>query len=385
MYKILLACLIAIIFSLPFVDFNSYYDEKEIRLGMSGPFSGSLHTLGSELMLGINAYFKHVNENGGVYGRVFRVIAKDDRYEPKITKDNTEELIKKDRVFALLGYIGTPGSYAALPIARESRTPFIGAFTGADFLRTTPRDPIVLNGRTSYEKEIEELVKYFVDKKNYKKIAVFYQNDSYGRSGLKWVKKSLKKRDMKIAVEGSYKRNTLSVGHALYEISQEKPEVVLMISATKPAAEFIRRARNDKNLKNIQFGAISFIGSSMLLKELKAKLDNIVFSQVVPPPWGGLSEEAGLYRSLMDKYNPDIEYSYISLEGFFIAKLIVELFSRVGEDFTKEEFIDEIKNVYKEIEENQEIKESDRICKCLNNVYLTNYSDGIFWDIYEED
>lgn len=385
MYKILLACFIAITFSLPFVDFNSYYDEKEIRLGMSGPFSGSIHTLGSELMLGVNAYFKHINETGGVYGRVFRVITKDDKYEPKITADNTEELIKKDRVFALLGYIGTPTSAVALPIAEKNRTPFIGAFSGADFLRTTPRNPIVLNGRTSYKKEIEELVKYFVDNKQYKNIAVFYQNDSYGRSGLKWVKDSLDKRDMKIVVEGSYKRNTLSVGHALYEISQHKPEVIITIGATKPIAEFVRRSRSDKNLNNVKFAAVSFVGSSMLLKELKNKVENIVFSQVVPSPWGASSEEVGMYRSLMDKYNPDREYSYISLEGFFIAKLTTELFKRVGEDFTKEDFIDQMRILYKEIEKNQNVEESKRVCKCLNNVYLTKYSDGIFWDVYEEN
>jgi len=385
MYKIFLACLIAIIFSLPFIDFNSYYDEKEIRLGMSGPFSGSIHTLGSELMLGIDAYFRYINEAGGVYGRTFRVITKDDRYEPKITADNTEDLIKKDRAFALIGYIGTPTSYAALPIAEKNRVPFIGAFSGADFLRTTPRNPLVLNGRTSYRKEIEVLIKYFVEKKKYKDIAVFYQNDSYGRSGLMWVKESLKKRDMKIVVEGSYKRNTLSVGHALYEISQYNPQVVIMIGSTKPTAEFVRRARNDKNLKNVKFAAISFIGSSMLLKELNNKVENIIFSQVVPSPWGALSEEVGLYRELMDKYNPNKEYSYISLEGFFVAKLTTELFKRVGKDFTKEDFIDQMRILYREIKRNQNVDESKRVCKCLNNVYLTRFSDGIFWDIYEED
>jgi len=385
MYKIAIALVIAIIFSLPFVDFNSYYDEKEIRLGMSGPFSGSLHTLGSELMLGVDAYFKHINETGGVHGRVFRVITKDDRYEPKITKDNAEELIKKDRVFAFLGFIGTPTSHIALPIAQENNIPFIGAFSGADFLRTSPRNPLVLNGRTSYTKEIEKLIQYFVDEEKYKKIAVFYQNDSYGRSGLKAVKTSLKKRNMKIVVEGSYKRNTLSVGHALYEIAQYKPQVVIMIGATKPAAEFIRRARNDNRLKHMKYGTISFVGSSMLLKELNSEVQNIIFSQVVPSPWGTLSSEVGLYRHLMSKYNPGIEYSYISLEGYFIAKLTAELFKRVGKDFTKEDFIDQMKYLYEEIEKNPDEKESQRVCKCLNNVYLTKYSDGIFWDIYEED
>ena len=385
MYKYIIALAILIVFSLPFVNFGSYYDEKEIRLGMSGPFSGNLHSLGDELMLGVNAYFKHINEQGGIYGRVFRVITRDDKYEPKITSENAQELIKKQRVFALLGFIGTPTSKVALPIAVKHRIPYIGAFTGADFLRETPRNPLVLNGRTSYTKEIESLIKYFVDEEGNSDIAVFYQNDSYGRSGLTGVKEALRKRNMGLVAEGSYKRNTLSVGNALYEISQNRPQVVIMIGATKPTAEFIKRARKDKNLKDVKFGAISFIGSRMLLNALDEKVENIIFSQVVPSPWGALSQEVGLYRQLMDKYNPNKEYSYVSLEGFFIAKMTTELFKRVGKDFTKEDFIDEMRHLFREIKNNQDVDESRRVCKCLNNVYLTYYNDGIFWDVNEKD
>ncbi len=316
MYKIAITLVIIIVFSLPFIDLDSKYEGQEIRLGMSGPFSGSLHTLGDELLLGVNTYFKYVNEQGGVHGRFFRVIKRDDKYEPKITAENAEELIKQQKVFALLGFIGTPTSKVALPIAMKHRVPYIGAFTGAEFLRQFPRNPLVLNGRTSYSKEIESLVKYFVDEKGYKEIAVFYQNDSYGRLGLMSVKEALKERKMSLVAEGSYKRNTLSVGHALYEISQSKPQVVILVGATKPTAEFVRRARKDQNLKNIKFGAISFIGSRMLLNALDNRVENIIFSQVVPSPWGALSEEVALYRRLMDEYNPNKEYSYVSLEGF---------------------------------------------------------------------
>ena len=382
-YIITLAILIA--FSLPFINFDSNYDEKEIRLGMSGPFSGSLHTIGDELMLGVNAYFKYINEQGGVYGRKFRVITRDDRYEPKITAENTLELIKDQKIFAFLGFIGTQTSKAALPIAVKYKIPYIGAFSGANFLRETPRNPLVLNGRTSYAKEIEALIEYFVDEEKYTDIAVFYQNDSYGRSGLMGVKTALEKRDMTLVVEGSYKRNTLSVGNALYEISQNKPQVIILIGATKPTAEFIKRARKDDNLKNVKFGAISFIGSSMLLNALNAKLENIIFSQVVPSPWGALSQEVEIYRDLMDKYYPNKEYSYVSLEGFFIAKMTAELFRRVGKNFTKEDFINQMSHLFQEIENNLDTKESKRVCKCLNSVYLTYYNDGIFWETNEKD
>jgi len=116
---------------------------------------------------------------------------------------------------------------------------------------------------------------------------------------------------------------------------------------------------------------------------LDKKLDNIIFSQVVPSPWGGMSKEIEMYRTLMDKYHPEKEYSYVSLEGFFIAKMTVELFRRAGEKFTKQDILDEINQLYLEIENNLDTDENNRICHCLNNVYLTFYKDDIFWEIDE--
>lgn len=385
MYKIVVICLIAILFSLPFINFSPKFQGNEIKLGMSGPFSGSLHTLGGELLMGMNLYFESINQQGGVHGRTFRVITRDDRYEPKIASENALKLIKKDKVFAFVGFIGTPSNRVALPIAMEYRVPHIGALSGAQFLRETPRNPLVLNGRTSYSKEIEALIEYFVDKRAYKDIAIFYQNDCFGRAGLISVKQELRKRGMRLVAEGSYKRNTLSIGHALHEISQSKPQVVIMIAVTKPAAEFIQRARENENLKDAKYGTISFIGPRMFLNTLDGRAENIIFSQVVPSPWSSSSKEVEYYRELMDRFNPQKEYSYISLEGFFIARMTVELFRRVGKKFTKEDFIGEIAHLYEEIERGFGIDESMRLCQCLNNVYLTYYSDGIFWDVYEKD
>lgn len=381
MYKVLAIIIIILISILPFIDLESNYAEKEIRLGMSGPFSGNLKTLGEEFLLGANLYFRYVNERGGVYGRSIRVINKDDKYEPRIAAKNARDLIEKYRVFALFGIIGTPISKVALPIANEYRIPYIAPFSGAGFLRETPRNEIILNARTSYIKEIRKLIDYFVDEEEKTKIAVLYQNDSYGRSGLKGVKEALKAKGLEVYAEGSYKRNTLSVGHALYEIKAKKPEVVLLVSATKPAAEFIKRARTDKSSQDWMYGTISFMGSQMLVKTLNHEGDKIFFSQVVPSPWDSNSNEVILYRTLMERFHPKKEYSYISLEGYFAARLTAELFQRVGRDFTKEDYMQQMRLLYKEMETTTR-KEDDRICKCLNNVYLSIYEDKRFETIY---
>jgi ABC-type branched-subunit amino acid transport system substrate-binding protein len=374
MYRIITILIFISILILPFLNVGPTYNEKEIRLGMSGPFSGNVQYLGTELLLGANTYFTHLNEQGGVYGRTIRIITKDDKYEPKITVENAEELINKDKVFALFGFVGTEPSIEALHVAQKYRIPYIGSLSGSEVLRKEPRDPLVLNGRISYRKEIEKLIEYFVDKKNYKKIAVFYQNDSYGRSGLKSVKKLLRDKKLELVAEGGYKRNTLSVGHALYEIAQSNPEVVIMVSVAKPSVEFIRRLKLDKRTKNIQFGAISSVGSDTLVKSLGEDAQDIVFSQVVPSPWSTTSPEVSEYRTIMDQYNSDKPYSYISLEGYFIAKMTAKLFFNVGENLTKEKFIDAMRHLTLD----------ERVCKCLDKAYLTKFDGQTFWDIDEK-
>lgn len=385
MYKVLIVLFTIIISILPFVNLESSYDEKEIRLGMSGPFSGNLQSLGEEFLLGANLYFKYINEQGGVYGRNIRVINKDDKYEPRIAIENVEDLVNKYRVFALFGVIGTPISKVILPIATEQRIPYLAPLSGADFLRETPRNELILNARTSYDKEIHRLLEYFIDVQKKTKFAVFYQNDSYGRSGLGAVKEILKKRDMNLVAEGSYKRNTLSVGHALYEIKSKNPEVVLLISATKPAAEFIKRARLDNHSKDFTYGTISFLGSQMLVKALNYQGENVIFSQVVASPWDSKTEQVKLYRNLMNRFNPKQEYSYVSLEGYFAARMTVELFKRVGKDFTKEDYIKQMKLLYEEMERTKKKNEYDKICGCLNNVYLSEFKEGTFRTVYEKN
>lgn len=384
MYRIIIVILIMLVSILPFINLESNYNEKEIRLGMSGPFSGNLKALGEEFLMGASSYFRYINDRGGVYDRTIRVINKDDKYEPRIAEDNIKDLIKKYKVFALFGVIGTPTSKAVLPMADENRIPYLAPFSGADFLREIPRNPLVLNARPSYKAEIQKLIDYFVDKQKKTRIAVFYQNDSFGRSGLKGVKEVLKAKDLDVVAEGSYKRNTLSVGHALYEIKSKKPEVVILVSATKPAAEFIKRARNLDDSKEYEFGTISFMGSKILVDALQGRAHNIVFSHIVPSPWKATSNDVILYRTLMQRYNPHKELSYVSLEGYFAARLSVELFQRVGRDFTKEDFITQMRILYKQMK-NSNISEDNRICKCFNKVYLSVYENGEFRTIYAKN
>lgn len=385
MRRLIGVIILASLFLIPYFLTNTKFEGNIIRLGMSGPFSGGLNSVGNQFLLGAEIYLKNLNDHGGVYGRKIEIIAKDDRYEPKIAVENVHELIAKDKIFALFGIIGTPAAEAIFPIAIEKRIPFVGAYSGAEFLRNPP-NPIVLNARAGDLDEIERLVKYYTEERKYKRFALFYQNDVYGRAGLKGVKAALSKRNLVLVGEGSYKRNTLSVGNALYEIEQCNPEVILMIGSTNAVAEFIKRARKSQKIKEeVQFGLSSFIEPKPLIDLLKGNGKGITFAQVVPSPWTSEVEEVENYRLLMRKYYPKEAFSHVSLEGYFAARMIAEVFKSVGPEFTKEEFIRALGEFSKTLDENTVSKNRDERCKCLHRVHLSEYVDDDFYSVGQSD
>jgi ABC-type branched-subunit amino acid transport system substrate-binding protein len=113
--------------------------------------------------------------------RSLELVARDDGYEPKKSIEATRKLIEEDKVFALVGPVGTPTSAATQPIASEAGVPFIGAFTGAEFLRA-PHKPHVVNLRASYFQETEAMVERLTKDLGVTRIAIFYQDDAFGRA-----------------------------------------------------------------------------------------------------------------------------------------------------------------------------------------------------------
>jgi hypothetical protein len=136
--------------------------ENEIRFGISAPFSGPAKELGQNMKLGIDAAFNVVNTTGGVNGRQLRLVAADDGYEPTRTAETMKQLYEQDRVFGVVGNVGTPTAMVALPYALDHRMLFYGAFTGANLLRSDPPDRYVFNYRASYAEETDAVVRYLV-------------------------------------------------------------------------------------------------------------------------------------------------------------------------------------------------------------------------------
>jgi ABC-type branched-subunit amino acid transport system substrate-binding protein len=305
-----------------------------ILIGQSAAFSGPASELGTEMRAGALAYFQAVNAAGGVNGRKIELRSLDDGYESDRAAANTRKLID-DGVFLLFGYVGTPTSNASKPIFTAARVPFVGPFTGAESLRN-PLNRYIFNIRASYYDETEKIVGQLVGQ-TLTKIAVFYQNDDYGKAGLAGVERAMQRRNLKIVATGTVERNTTDVAAAVATIGKADPQGVVMISAYKSCAAFIKAMRAAG--QNPQFMNVSFVGSKALAHETGPEGRGVGISQVVPFPWNLSARVVKDYQQALFAATGKQNYSFTSLEGYIAAKVLVEGMRRAGNDLTRERFI----------------------------------------------
>lgn len=315
---------------------------EQIILGQSCALTGPAQDLGINMRAGMEAYFAKLNDSGGINGRKISLISKDDGYEPDRAISNTRALIEDDKVFLLIGEVGTPTSQAAVPIAEKAKVPFVGPFTGAEFLRN-PFKKYVINVRGSYYQEMERLAQYLVDSKGLKRIACFYQNDGYGQAGLSGIEKALKKRNLELVATGNYERNTVAVKGGLLQIRKANPDAVIMVGAYKPCAEFIKLAKKVGMTSTI-YANISFVGTSSLAKELGDAGDGTIISQVVSFPYDESVPLVKEYHEALKKYQPEREPGFVSLEGYMVGKLFSMAAKNIQGEMTRESFISAVED-----------------------------------------
>ncbi|MEO8668039.1 MAG: ABC transporter substrate-binding protein [Bauldia sp.] len=309
---------------------------QRLLFGQSTALGGPSADLGLEMRRGILAAFHEINRAGGLHGRRFDLVSLDDRYEPELAIANTRRLIERDGVFALIGEVGTPTSAAAEPIARTAGVPFIAPFTGAEFLRDAELTNVV-NVRASYYEETEAIVERLVRDLGVSRIAVLYQDDSYGRSGLAGVRQALERRGMSLAGAGTYARNTTAVKTALLALRRQKPQAIVVIGAYQPSSAFTRWARKlgvDAVICNI-----SFVGSNALAAAAGPAGDGVYITQVVPFPDGNAMPLLADYRAALGADDPAGLPTFGSLEGYIAGRLAVDVLSRTPEPPTREGFL----------------------------------------------
>jgi len=313
---------------------------ESLLFAQSAAFTGPAAQLGIQFHEGAKLYFDQVNAQGGVHHRSIALAKMDDGYEPDRCADNTRKLIAQDPL-ALFGYIGTPTSVAALPLATAAKVPFCAPFSGAMALRQ-PFNRYAFHIRASYNDETEVIVKQLTSL-GLQKIAVFYQDDAYGKAGLDGVVLALKGRNMAPVATATVERNSVTVAPAVKKLVAAQPDAVVQISAYKSCAAFIRAARA------AGFGGtffnVSFVGTQALADELGKDAAGVVVTQVVPSPYSGVRPIAREFIEAVKKGGNEYQANYSSMEGYLAAKVMVEGLRRGPAKPTREGLITGLESI----------------------------------------
>jgi ABC-type branched-subunit amino acid transport system substrate-binding protein len=305
--------------------------KTNILVGQSSPFSGSNKELGDDIREGLQAYFKQVNDAGGVNGRTIELIALDDANDPKRSGENARILLEQRGVLALVGFASATLSLPAFPYVEKNKVAFVGPFTGAEPMRAFRRN--VYNIRASYADELEKIVDFYTTT-GMKKFSVIHYDDAIGKENLAAVETALTRRGLKPASIGTLKRNQTDLGAAVADVVKASPDVVIATTLYKTTGDFIKAARQAGS--SAQFASTSFVGASALAAELGDQGTGVVVAQVVPPYSRASVQIVREYQAAIEKSLGKKDFSFTSLEAYISAKVLVEAIRRAGSNPTRE-------------------------------------------------
>jgi len=327
--------------------------------GMSAAFSGPARGLGMEYQRGIMAAFEHINATGGAGGWQLVLSLRDDAYGPAAALQHTIDFVEKERVFALLGYVGTPTAARVLPLLKRyesSSLSLLFPLTGADLLRDPPYDACVFSLRASYLDETNSLVEALLDA-DCRRVAVFHQADVYGRNGWDGVRRTLAAHDLGIVSEATYRRGAAFSQNFQREaaiILAGKPDAVVTVGTAPACAAFVRDLR-DAGFTGL-VSALSFADADNMVVFLRGQarlsgrdyLKRLVFSQVVPSYEDQSLPAVRAYRQAMSQvhaarppqltpedYTPH-SLSFVSFEGYLAGMALGQAVQRMGDRPSRE-------------------------------------------------
>lgn len=327
------SCLILLVLTLPSAAAPGVTDST-IVFGQTACFSGPNKNLGLWYRAGILAAFQEQNDRGGVYGRLLRLISLDDAYEPDLAAANAERFVSENNVFAVIGGVGTPTAKRIVPVLRTAQIPFVGPFTGADFLREAKKYPHIINLRAGYFDEIYELVHHMIDDLGKSRFGIIYQDDAFGRSVLRNYKDVLDSRDLPILAKTSYSRNTHAVHASLFALDKADLDAILIVGAYAANSEIINLA-NSLGHKYI-IANLSFVLSRELEKRIHSPSDRIVVTEVMPDAQNLNSHIVRQFQRAIRLSPEDHQHPFneVCLEGYILGRYLIAVLDRMAGELT---------------------------------------------------
>jgi branched-chain amino acid transport system substrate-binding protein len=312
--------------------------DTEIVIGMWLPLSGNAASLYAPIGKAHEAYFKMLNEQGGVQGRKIRYVQEDDQYDPAKTVPLVKKMVEEDKVFAFLGGLGTPNGVAVLDYLVQNKVPHLAPSSGSGKW-SDPVVPGYYAWQLNYKTEARILAKYGTETLNKKKFAIFYQNDDFGKEGFNEAKSALQKRGGEVVAEVAYNTSDTDYSAHALKLQQSGAEAVLTWAVPAPFGSLMKEAGKIGFKPTWLNSAV--VNDASVRKLASEEQQGAFFVGWQPNPDDPANAENPAikdWRENLPKYGPDVPLNNFSLTGWGQARLLREVLNRAGRDLSRQSF-----------------------------------------------
>jgi branched-chain amino acid transport system substrate-binding protein len=336
---ILLICLWAAVGSAVAADKVRGVTDNEILIGQWGPQTGPAALWGA-VARGSGVLFDLVNEEGGIAGRKIKYFLRDDGYQPAKTKAIGKEFVEKIGVFGVVGGVGTSTGMAVRDMLAESKVPWVGPSTGSTHW-TIPLQKYLFALYPRYVDEAYLLTQYAVEKMGKKKIAFFYQNDDYGKEGLKGAVKYMEEKGLKLVAEVPVEvTDTDLKSHAL-KLKETGADAVVLWVLPKHAAILLGVSKA-MGFQPQWISSSTLSDSYLMFKVTKGLWEGVVYGNFLDLD----SPLVKKYLAAQKKFAPKEQNTGVFfLAGFMFAEPMVEGLKRAGKDLNPESFVKAMESI----------------------------------------
>jgi branched-chain amino acid transport system substrate-binding protein len=311
--------------------------DTEIVLGSCAPLTGQQKIRGSQVVAGGNTYFQYINEKGGINGRKIKLISGDDQYKTDVAVDCFNKNLK-GKIFAGTLFMGTAVSAKWIAISDAQHIPMVGFSTGGQFI-VEPVHKYVFQIRASYYDEAGEMIKSLWNKAKFRKMAIVYQDDAFGKTCRDGLVKGLRDLNAAPCLEVPFERLATNTEAVLKQVAASAPDVVLVGGGGDFTVDLIKHMRAN----NVNVATFSS-SSDLLTKEAGKAADGTLVTQVLPFTRSELPT-VQLFKKLYAKYQHE-EPTVSGFEGFLIAMAVVEGLKKTGKDLSRDKFVSALESIH---------------------------------------
>jgi len=324
--------------------------DTEIKLGQTSPFSGPASAY-SVIAKAQAAYFKMINDQGGVNGRKINLITLDDAYSPPKTVEQTRKLVEQEEVAVILNPLGTPTGLAVRKYLNDKKVPqlFVGA--GATLWGDHKQFPWSIGFQPSYQAETAVYAKYVLKNKPDAKIALFYQNDDAGKDYGNGFKKGLGPEHAKMVIaEATYESTDPTIDSQIVKLKASGADVLFVHAIPKQAAQAIRKIGEIGWKPDMFFLAATSTSVSSVLQpagfqHAKGIISAYTFKDPNDPQWKD-DKDVQAWNEFMRKYFPDgNRLDQLIVYGYVVAEATVQVLKQCGDDLTHENIMKQAANL----------------------------------------